>query len=153
MSNTIQSKTLATTPLSTDDILAIVQGGVLKRTTVGDLPEGATVIENANGIAIRFPTGIQICWTLTPITATSVAITTAFAGGFRNSSNDAGTWTFPAAFADTNYYMMARPGAQEHLISQIINTNGSVGYARVFRVTSDTINTDWEAFAIGKWSA
>lgn len=85
MSNTIQSKGLATTPLSTDDILAIVQGGVLKRATIGDIPV-ADVITNANGVAVRWENGFQ-------------AMTSTLLHNADLSAGDSasGIWTYPAS--------------------------------------------------------
>lgn len=108
------------------------------------------IITNANGVALRYASGVQHCYTTSSITATGVAVTTAFAGGFRNTSNAAGVWTFPAAFVDTDYWWIATP-LGDHLISQQVKVNASSAYARVFRVASTTIDTSWQAFAIGLW--
>jgi hypothetical protein len=119
MSNTIQSKTLATTPLSTSDILAIVQGGVLKQTTVGDLPDGTSIINNSNGTAVRFPSGIQLCFERLLYDAGSDVAT------FRS------TWDFPASF------LSSAPATVAHVV-RVFKSGSGDGSAFVTGDTSGT---------------
>lgn len=55
------------------------------------------VIENSNGIAIRFESGLQVAY-IVPMTLP-----------FQNADNYAETWTLPAVFSNALYYVVTSP--------------------------------------------
>lgn len=150
MSNTIQSKPLATTPLSTDDILAIVQGGVLKRTTVGSLPQGVTVVTNSNGSAIRFPSTFQICISQELTTGGNTA---AANGAFISDSVERVTWTFPAAFSTAPLHIVGtRQLASSTTVKSISSTTTAAVIASVEDESQAADREDIYMIAVGFWA-
>ena len=61
MSSPISGLPVADTPLNLADLITIVQGGVTKQATIGDIPD-ADIITNANGTAVRWESGLQIAF-------------------------------------------------------------------------------------------
>lgn len=153
MSDKISELPVATTPLNLADLLVLVQGGVTKRSTFGDLPAGTTVISNANGVAIRFATGHQICYleTLQSFLAENPVV-----GTYTYE------WTFPAAFTSAiTYYVDAR-----YTHANVLNAGRATvrGAARRESRTASACNIFTEVttltsassriscFAVGAWS-
>lgn len=146
MSDKISELPVATTPLNLADLLVLVQGGVTKRSTVGDIP-GADVITNDNGTAVRWDSGLQIAYR---DLSDTVAMTTAAAGGFRSASVSA---TLAAAFTSTAFQVVATATINDALVL-FANPGGSGSSVdiRWWRATTNaSVVVAARIIAIGLW--
>jgi hypothetical protein len=114
----------------------------------GGVPTGAVIERgsNSNGEYVRFADGTQIC---TRAVSVSLAIDTAFMGGFRSSGQ---TWTFPAAFSAAPVFTpVARNLTAFGAVSANVPGTTSATYA-VTAVSSQSAATREVALhAVGRW--
>jgi hypothetical protein len=101
---------------------------------------------NSNGEYVRFADGTQIC---THAVSASLAIDTAFLGGFRSATQ---TWTYPAAFTGTPAVVpVARNLTAFGAVSANVPGTTSTTYA-VTAVTSQSAATrEVSLTAVGRW--
>jgi hypothetical protein len=114
----------------------------------GGVPTGAMIESgsNSNGEYVRLANGTQIC---THAVSASLAIDTAFMGGFRSAAQ---TWTFPAAFsAAPNFTPVARNLTAFGAVSANVPGTTSATYA-VTAVSSQSAATrEVLLHAVGRW--
>ena len=139
MSTPISGLDLAALINSVDQV-AIEQAGETKRAPLGDIFAalgGGEVIENENGIAVRFSNGIQVCFNISR-TFISEGHETAAAGGFRSD------WTsiaFPASFSDEPVVLpySARTAEDDGLSWGVVRAISSSGFGLAsFRLNSSS---------------
>lgn len=160
MADTKISALPAATP-QVGDQFPFVRSGVTSRAGVpvpvgtvsqsGGVPTGAIIERgsNANGSFVKYADGTMICWSPV-IEVVGAALTTAAAGGFRNTGSLIGTWTFPVAFSvaptvvtqsTTTNHLMLTPG------TPTTTSTSPLGW----RATSATVDTAWVGVAFGRW--
>lgn len=134
---------------SADNIGAYRKGTILGTVSQsGGVPTGA-IIEygsNANGEYIKYADGTMICWA--DISSGSLAISTAFLGGFRS---DGQTWTFPAEFSDTPKVSISPTSLTAFGVAPAsrITTSATFVYTAVTSQGSSARSAT--AIAIGRW--
>jgi hypothetical protein len=101
---------------------------------------------NSNGEYVRFADGTQIC---TRAVSASLAIDTAFMGGFRSAAQ---TWTYPAAFTGTPVVV---PVARNLTAFGAVSANVPGTTSATYAVTAVALQTDAtrevSLTAIGRW--
>lgn len=109
-------------------------------TQAGGMPAGALLESgsNANGTYERLASGLQICWR---------RFTTDGVGAY--------TWTFPAAFADTNYALQAThdttTGGTGFRDVKTNNSSATAGSILTLDGSAGHVAADVSAVAIGRW--
>lgn len=113
----------------------------------GGVPTGAIVqrISNANGEAVRYADGTQICWNPA---VTSLNTNTATGSVFTSAATS--TWTFPAAFSATPHADCTVPAASTRWGNASSTSTTSVDL-RIFAGASSATATAVAGYAIGRW--
>jgi len=102
---------------------------------------------NANGSYWRYADGLQIC--IASLSATSIAISTAFVGGFRSSEQ---TWTLPASFIAVPTLTGTAKALSAFGVVETGNTSASLGRFIWTAVTSQAAaDRSAHLMAIGRW--
>ena len=112
------------------------------------VPTGAVIEHgsNSNGCYTRFADGTQICWI-----AYGPNMNANFADGNVFRTGLPQTWTFPAAFLNTNMSISATADLGARWVTAKINSAASCNLAQFSAASSATlVNT--RAFAIGRWA-
>lgn len=92
---------------------------------------------NGNGSYVRFPDGTQICW-----------------HNFFTANNAAVTWTFPAAFVDTNVTCIPVSGFETgpRIMGQSVPTATSVNIRSFDETGSENVAPRCQIWAAGRWN-
>ena len=92
--------------------------------------------QNANGSYVRFPDGTQICW-----------------HNFFTANNAATTWTFPAAFVDTDVTCTPVSGFETgpRIMGQSVPTATSVDIRSFDETGSEAVAPRVQITAVGRW--
>jgi hypothetical protein len=103
-------------------------------------------ISNANGIALQYEDGTQICFFNFASTGTpNVAV-----GSLFNSGAGSDTWTFPAAFINTDVVVTGSTNLSGRWLAFSGITTTSVGINQ-FSATSAGTTANLRLMAIGRW--
>ncbi|WP_435257286.1 DUF2793 domain-containing protein [Thioclava sp. FR2] len=103
---------------------------------------------NANGEYVRFADGTQICTLRTTI---SLAISTAFLGGFRSAAQ---TWVFPAAFIGTSLPVITLTPESASAFAGVMTaapTSATASWAVTSVVSQTAANRMVSMTATGRW--
>lgn len=132
-----------------DNIGAYRKGTILGAVSQsGGVPTGA-IIEygsNANGEYIKYADGTMICWA--DISSGSLAISTAFLGGFRS---DGQTWTFPAEFSDTPKVSISPTSLTAFGALTASRSTSSSTYVYTAPTSQSAAARSTSAVAFGRW--
>lgn len=112
------------------------------------IPTGAIIERgsNANGEFVRYADGTQICTLRRQ--DTSVAISTAFQGGFRSTSS---TWVYPASFSVAPAITTNPEGLSAFGTSAVVPQTLSSNYIYLAPASQAAANVTITLTAIGRW--
>lgn len=111
------------------------------------VPTGGLIEQgsNSNGAYVKFADGTMIC---TQAFSASLAIATAFLGGFRSTNQ---SWSFPVAFAAAPV-VLANPTALSAIaVVPDAVTAGGASMSLVAAASQTAATRTWDAVAIGRW--